>query len=363
MPNVTAIIDLKALVHNMELIKSKAPKSKIIAIVKANAYGHGLLQAAGALLELVDGFGVARIGEAKVLHENGFTKPIFLLEGFYNQEDVPVISRFGFVSAIHDEEQIRMIQNSKVEKPLECFLKIDIGMHRLGANPEDVDRLAAMLNDCPQVKKPIGLVSHLSVADTPPEFDYNRQQISYFNETAKRFKGPLCLANSAGIMEWPESHTEYVRPGIIMYGITPFPNESGADRGLIPVMTLKSTIIALRRVKKGAKVGYGAAWVAPNDTVVGIIAMGYGDGYPRNAPNGTPVYVNGRLVPTSGHVCMDMMFVDLGPDSKDRIGDEAVLWGKELPVERIADLCGTIPYELVCKIMPRVRFEYINPYP
>ena len=206
---------------------------------------------------------------------------------------------------------------------------------------------------------PIGLISHLSVADTPTETDYNIAQINYFRETAKHFSGDLCLSNSAGILAWPDSHTPWVRPGIIMYGISPFEDKVGSDFGLKPVMTLKSSIIAIRKVKKGAKVGYGAAWTAPYDTTIGIVATGYGDGYPRVAPNGTPVLINGKYVPTAGHVCMDMMFVDLGLNSQDKVGDEAILWGKGLPVEKIAKLCGTIPYELVCRVMPRVRVELI----
>ena len=188
----------------------------------------------------------------------------------------------------------------------------------------------------------------------------NREQIDYFLEVAKDFTGDLCLANSAGILFWPKSHTKWVRPGVILYGISPFADRVGSDFQLEPVMTLRSSLIAIRKIKKGAKVGYGAAWTAPCDTTLGIVSTGYGDGYPRTAPNGTPVWVNGRIVPSVGHVCMDMMFVDLGPNAQDKIGDKVVLWGKEVPVEKVAALCGTIPYELVCHIMPRVEIANLS---
>ena len=359
MKAATAEINTQALKNNIDIIKTYVPGSKIVAVVKANAYGHGLYQVASALYEKVDAFAVARLDEALNLREQGIKKPIILLEGFFNEEDLPFIARSEIYTAVHDMEQLEAIERAKVEKPLHCWLKIDIGMHRLGADPQDVLKMKERLEECPNVLKPIGLISHLSVADTPAETEYNIAQINYFRETAKHFSGDLCLSNSAGILAWPDSHTSWVRPGIIMYGISPFDDKVGADFGLEPVMTLKSSVIAIRKVKKGAKVGYGAAWTAPYDTTIGIVATGYGDGYPRVAPNGTPVLINGRYVPTAGHVCMDMLFVDLGIDSQDKIGDEAILWGKGLPVEKIAKMCGTIPYELVCRVMPRVRVELI----
>lgn len=360
MKAVTAEINLKALVHNVQTIRGMVPNSKIVAVVKANAYGHGLYTVADTLDAYVDALAVARIDEALSLRERGVKKPIILLEGFFENSDVRLISEYKLHTAVHDIEQVEAIEQSDIKSPINCWMKIDIGMHRLGASPEQIAEMKSRLEACDKVVQPIGLISHLSVADTPAEFDYNREQIDYFLETAKSFKGDLCLANSAGILCWPKSHTKWVRPGIILYGISPFEDRVGADFQLEPVMTLRSSLIAIRKLKKGAKVGYGAAWTAPRDTILGIVATGYGDGYPRTAPNGTPVWVNGRIVPSVGHVCMDMMFVDLGPDSADRIGDKVVLWGKEVPVEKIASLCGTIPYELVCHIMPRVEIANIG---
>ncbi|MGN8851178.1 alanine racemase [Anaerobiospirillum succiniciproducens] len=360
MKSVTAVINRQALVDNLKLIRSKVPESNLVAVVKANAYGHGLVQVARTLEPYVEAFAVARVPEAMELKLSGIKKKIILLEGFLNAEDIPVISEHGFYTAVHDMEQIKAIEQSHISKPINAWLKIDIGMHRLGAAEEEVAKMKQLLESSDKVAKPIGLISHLSVADTPEKDEYNQQQIEYFNKVAKCFSGDICLANSAGIIACPNARTQWVRPGIIMYGISPFADRTGSDLGLTPVMTLKSSLIAMRKVKKGAMVGYGAAWTAPYDTVIGIVAAGYGDGYPRSMPNGTPVRINGRNVPTAGHVCMDMLFVDLGPESTDKIGDEVILWGDGLPVERIATLANTIPYELVCRIMPRVNIEAIN---
>ncbi|NLK85278.1 MAG: alanine racemase [Aeromonadales bacterium] len=359
MQYITAYIDKNALVHNIKQIKKLVPQSNVIAVVKANAYGHGAYAVTNALKEHVQGFAVARISEAIELRKEGITTPIFLLEGFYNDEDVAFISRYNLYTSVHDIEQVEAIEKAKVNKQIHVWLQIDVGMHRLGScDKETIFEIKKRLEACKNVVKPIGLISHLSVADTPSENDYNQKQIQFFKEIAKEFEGDLCLTNSAGIFKWPESHTQWVRPGIVIYGISPFDDKVGSDLNLIPAMTLECSILALHKVKKGDKIGYGAYFVADKDTTIGVISCGYGDGYPRCAPNGTPVLVNGRIVPTAGHVCMDMMFVDLGPNAKDRIGDKAVLWGKGLPVETIAKKCNTIPYELICHIMPRVNIEF-----
>ncbi len=357
MKSVTAVINTQALISNIEQIKGMAPHSKLVAVVKANAYGHGVITVAQALDSKVDAFAVARLPEALELRAAGIVKPVILLEGFLNDEDLPVIAEQGFYTAIHDQEQINALERTELAQPIHAWLKIDIGMHRLGAAKDEVKSMKARLEASDKVIKPLGLISHLSVADCPEQSAYNEEQINYFFEVAQDFTGDLCLGNSAGIISWPQSRTTYVRPGIIMYGISPYTDKTGADLGLTPVMTLKSSIIALRHIKKGDRVGYGATWTAPHDTILGIVGAGYGDGYPRSVPNGSPVLINGRKVPTAGRVCMDMLFVDLGPDSQDQIGDEAILWGEGLPVEHIANLCGTIPYELVCRIMPRVNME------
>ncbi len=355
MKAVIAQIDHNALIHNVKTIKAMVPDSHIAAVVKANAYGHGLLTVADTLQPYVGAFAVARLDEALSLRERGISRDIILLEGFFEDSDINTISHHNFLTVIHDIEQVDAIERAEVAKPIRCWMKIDIGMHRLGASYDQISEMKYRLENCRNVKHPLGLISHLSVADTPSESEYNCEQIDRFIKVSRDFKGDLCLANSAGILKWPASHTKWVRPGIILYGISPFEDKVGSDFGLKPVMTLRSSLIAVRKVKKGAKVGYGAAWTAPVDTVIGIAAVGYGDGYPRTAPTGTPVWVNGRIAGSVGHVCMDMMFVDLGPQASDRVGSEVVLWGSEVPVEKVAKLCGTIPYELVCHIMPRVK--------
>lgn len=359
MKSVTVIINTQALKDNLTKIKSFVPNSKLVAVVKANAYGHDLKTVAPVIEPFVDAYAVARLPEGLELREMGINKPVILLEGFFNDSDVKLIAQNGFYTAVHDMQQLEAIEKTQLPDghKLHCWLKIDIGMHRLGASKDEVWEMKRRLENSPNVMQPIGLISHLSVADTPSELEYNQEQLDYFTEVSKHFSGDICLGNSAGIVSWEQSRTTYVRPGIILYGISPFADKTGTDLGLTPVMTLKSSLIATRKIKKGDKVGYGAAWVAPHDTTLGIIAAGYGDGYPRSMPNGSPVLLNGRYVPTAGHVCMDMLFVDLGPNSQDQLGDEAILWGEGLPVEKLAALCDTIPYELVCHIMPRVNLE------
>ncbi len=359
MQSVRAIIDLSALKHNFQVIKSKIPNSKVVAVVKANAYGHGLVKVAEALKDYADAYAVARIEEGLSLRSSGIVKPIILLEGFFNEDDIPVIVANNFQTAVHSENLLEQIERANVPSPVQCWLKLDTGMHRLGVGPKEAQEFYERMMKSPNVAKPFGLISHLCTADEPAKSDYTNMQISCFNAFAATHpEMPTALANSAGIYSWPDSHTDWVRPGIILYGVSPYEDKNGVDLGLKPVMTLKSNLIAVKNLNKGDKVGYGIAYEAPCDTVLGIVAMGYGDGYPRQTPNGTPVLINGRLVKTAGHVCMDMMFVDLGPGATDKVGDEVTLWGEGLPVEIIANQVGTIPYELVLKLTNRVDYIY-----
>ncbi|MGN1357350.1 MAG: alanine racemase [Succinivibrionaceae bacterium] len=359
MQSVRAIIDLKALRHNFQLIKSKVPNSKIVAVVKANAYGHGLVEVARSLSDCADAYAVARIEEGLSLRSAGIVKPIILLEGFFNESDIPVIVANNFQTAVHSEQLLEQIEHAVLPSPVKCWLKLDTGMHRLGVGPEEAESFYQRMINSPNVAEPVGLISHLCTADEPDKADYTRKQIECFTAFAAAHPDmPTALANSAGVFSWPSSHTDYVRPGIVLYGVSPYEDQTGEDLGLKPVMTLKSNLIAVKKLKKGDKVGYGISYEAPYDTVLGIVAMGYGDGYPRQTPNGTPVLVNNRLVKTAGHVCMDMMFVDLGPDAHDQPGDEVTLWGEGLPVEIISGKVGTIPYELVLKLTSRVDYVY-----
>ncbi|USD66725.1 alanine racemase [Vibrio sp. SCSIO 43136] len=351
-----AHIDLGALKHNLRQVKKQAPKSKVMAVVKANGYGHGLTHIAEHA-EDADAFGVARIEEALQLRASGIVKPILLLEGFYSPTDLPILVTNNIQTAVHCYEQLEALEQAKLETPVKVWLKVDSGMHRLGVHPEQYGDFVARLKACNNVAKPLRYVSHFGCAD---EIDKSitSEQISLFTQLTEGCKGERSLAASAGILAWPDSHLEWVRPGIIMYGVSPFADKSAQSMGFKPAMTLSSHLIAVRNVKQGECVGYGATWCAEQDTKVGVIAIGYGDGYPRMAPNGTPVLVNGRRAPICGRVSMDMITIDLGPDADDKVGDEVIMWGGELPVEEVAAHVGTIGYELVTKLTSRVEMSY-----
>ncbi|UIP27711.1 alanine racemase [Photobacterium sp. TLY01] len=358
MKAATAYIDTRALRQNMRLIRQQAPGCKLLAMVKANGYGHGLEQVAAGLPD-ADGFGVARIEEALSLRACGVVKPILLMEGFYSPSDLPVLVTNNIQTVVHTIEQLEALEQATLEMPVKVWLKIDSGMHRLGVRPEEFQPFVDRLHASPNVAQPLRYMSHFACAD---ELDspVTDSQIQTFMSLTQGCRGERSLANSAGILAWPDSHLEWIRPGIIMYGISPFADKahSAEAYGMQPVMTLTSSVIAVRTVKQGEAVGYGGSWVSERDTKVGVVAIGYGDGYPRTAPNGTPVLINGRLVPIAGRVSMDMLTVDLGPDASDQVGDEAILWGQGLPAEVIAEHVGTIAYELVTKLTSRVSMAY-----
>lgn len=356
MKAATASINLDALKHNLARIKHQAPSSKVMAVVKANGYGHGLRHVAKHA-EGADAFGVARIEEALGLRACGVVKPILLLEGFYSPGDLPVLVTNNIQTVVHCEEQLQALEDAELDTPVMVWLKVDSGMHRLGVRPEQYETFVARLKRCPNVAKPLRYMSHFGCADEL-ESSTTQEQTELFLSLTQGCEGERSLAASAGLLAWPESQLEWVRPGIIMYGVSPFNDQSAADLGYQPVMTLKSHLIAVRDVKQGEKVGYGGTWTCAQDTKVGVIAIGYGDGYPRTAPNGTPVLVNGRRVPIVGRVSMDMLTVDLGGDAQDKVGDEAILWGQDLPSEEVASHIGTIAYELVTKLTSRVEMDY-----
>ncbi|WP_202816236.1 alanine racemase [Vibrio bivalvicida] len=358
MKAATAFINLEALKHNLAQIKQQAPNSKVMAVVKANSYGHGLRHiaknATGA-----DAFGVARIEEALQLRACGVVKPILLLEGFYSSGDLPVLVTNNIQTVVHCEEQLLALEQAELETPVVVWLKIDSGMHRLGVRPEQYPEFVARLKTCRNVAKPLRYMSHFGCADELDKTTTN-EQTELFMTLTEGCEGERSLAASAGLLAWPNSQLDWVRPGIIMYGVSPFNDRNAEQMGYQPVMTLKSHLIAVRDVKAGESVGYGGIWTSQRDTKVGVIAIGYGDGYPRTAPNGTPVLVNGRKVPIAGRVSMDMLTVDLGANAEDKVGDEAILWGKALPAEEVAYHIGTIAYELVTKLTSRVDMEYSN---
>jgi alanine racemase len=354
-----AEINLSALQHNLSILKQHSKQSKLVAVIKANAYGHGMVALAKQLQvsQQVYALGVARLSEALQLRDSGIQLPIILLEGFFNDSDVPLLVEHQLQTVIHSQEQLHALLNNDLEQKITVWLKLDTGMHRLGFHPAAFAQALETLNSAKQVQQPVNFITHFSCADEINN-PMTTQQVALFNSTTAGQPGLCSLASSAGILAWTEAHADVVRPGITMYGISPFEDKKGSDHLLQPVMTLKSRLIAVRQHTANESVGYGATWTSQQDTMLGVIAVGYGDGYPRLAPTGTPVLVNGRIVPLVGRVSMDMITVDLGPTATDKVGDQVTLWGEGLAVETVAKHIGTIAYELVTKLTARVSLSY-----
>lgn len=344
-------INLAALRHNLKRVRKAAPGCKVMAAVKANGYGHGLVRVAQALTES-DGFGVACINEALQLRAAGINSPITLLEGFFHDDEIPLIEQHRLDLLLHHAEQIEALEQAVIRTPIRVWLKIDTGMHRLGVSPQSTASLWQRLEQHPKLQ-PLGQMTHLARADEP-DHPITATQLQCFREATANLHGERAIANSAGVLGWPETHGDWVRPGIMLYGVSPFVGGRAVEHDLKPVMTLSSELIAVNMLQKGDAVGYGGTWTCPEAMPVGVVAVGYGDGYPRHAINGTPVLVNGRRVPMIGRVSMDMICVDLRSQPEAHIGDPVVLWGEGLPVEEIAEAAGTIAYELLCGVTQRV---------
>ncbi|MDH5301374.1 MAG: alanine racemase [Gammaproteobacteria bacterium] len=355
--HAVATIDHSALRHNLQLVRAVAPRSGVIAVIKANAYGHNVESMIDSL-DAADLFGVAHVGEAVALRQAGCTKPLLVLEGFFDTEERAACVRYDLQVVVHHQLQIDLLRQTTLSRPLHTWLKIDTGMHRLGFALDSAAQALQQLQSCRNVAS-ITAMSHFAGAD---ELDSSRteRQLQRFNQVTDGWNLPRSMANSAGVFSQPQSHFDWVRPGIALYGISPFGHQPASSLGLRPVMTLRSCLMAINDIKAGEAVGYGATWRTQRDTRIGVIGIGYGDGYPRHARNGTPVLVNGRQVPLAGRVSMDMICVDLGPDSHDKVGDPVVLWGKGLAAEVIADYANTIAYELVCGITSRVRLDHVH---
>jgi len=345
-----AIIDLAALRANLQRVQACASSQRIMAVVKANAYGHGAVRVAEVLESNVDAFAVRSLEEALTLRDAGISKPIVLLEGFFRPEELPLIAQGAIEIVMHTGKQFEELinTNTPLNNAINVWLKVDTGMHRLGFSPNEIETIYKRLKECPQVAE-IRLISHLSCADNRDDA-MTEIQSEDFMELATALELESSLANSAGILGWPQTHADWVRPGIMLYGVSPFPNRVAKEEDLQAVMQLQSSLISVKRLKKGDSVGYGATWTSPQSMLVGVVAIGYADGYPRHAPSGTPVLVNDTRVPLVGRVSMDMITVDLRNQPNARIGDPVVLWGKNLPVEEVASLAGTIGYELLCHV-------------
>lgn len=355
-----AVIDIAALRHNLSRVRVVAPDSRVLAVIKANAYGHGLLRVATTLAGAVEGFGVARIDEALALRRGGITRPVLLLEGIHTPGQLAEVRAHDLEIVVHHPVQLDWLEAAPRGEPVRVWLKIDTGMHRLGFAPDQVAPAYTRLCACPAVMTPLRLMSHLACADERDD-PRNVTQLALFAETVRDLVGERSLAQSAGLLGWPLAQYDWVRPGIMLYGVSPFAGSVAAEFDLRPAMSLESTLIAVNRFRKGDAIGYGASWVCPEDMPVGVAAIGYGDGYPRHAPAGTPVLVNGRRAALAGRVSMDMICIDLREQPEAGVGDPVVVWGEtpegtRLPVETIAEHAGTIGYELLCGVTSRVVF-------
>lgn len=353
-----AVIDFGALSHNYDKLKSLCKNQKVVAVVKGNAYGHNAVKTAKTLAH-ADMFAVSRIEEAVELRDAGIPQPILLLEGCFCADDLKMAAEKNFHTAIHSEEQLNDLEQTALVNPVTVWIKLDTGMHRLGVQPYELPDFVSRIEATKKVAGPVGFMSHFCCADDK-ESDATKKQLDLFLKSTAPYPGPKTLANSAGILYWETSHFDYCRGGIALYGISPTEGVTGKELGFEPVMTLKTKLIAVRKHKANQPVGYGETWTSDRDTNMGVIAMGYGDGFPRCAPAGTPVYINGRIVPIAGRVSMDMITVDLGPDAQDKVGDTVEMWGHNLAVETVAEAVGTIPYELVIKLANRIKKTYIE---
>lgn len=348
-------IDLLALQHNLQRVRELAPGCSVMTMVKANAYGHGIVRVAHALTTS-DSLGVASLEEGLILRESGITQPITLIEGLFYSEEMAEAAKHRFNLVVHHFPHIEMLEKAQVDKPFTVWLKVNTGMHRLGIDPAQLNEAYQRLLACSAVNKPIGLMTHFAEADMV-DSPATQRQIELFNNTTAHINGPRSLANSAAVIAWPDSLGDCVRPGLMLYGASPFAGKTGLDHGLKPVMTLWSRIIAISPVKKGGKVGYGGTWEAEEDMMIGVVGVGYGDGYPQHAKNGTPVLVNGEQCPLIGRVSMDMLTVDLRKQPNAKIGDPVILWGAGLPVELVAKHSNTSAYEILTRMTPRPKIE------
>ncbi|MDO9107204.1 MAG: alanine racemase [Methylovulum sp.] len=352
-PAAYAVLKLDAIQHNLQTVRRHAPKAKIMAVIKGNGYGHGLLRIAEAL-NAVDAFAVARVDEGIRLRKAGLKNRIVVLEGFTSNDELDALLIYQLDALVHSHTQLDIFAGRSERAQIAVWLKIDTGMNRLGFKAKDFNAVYQRLNDCPIIKRPISLMTHLASADDPQD-PMTLKQITLFNDTLQGIPGERSIANSAGILGWQEALADWVRPGIMLYGISPFPGSTGAQLGLKPIMGLHSRLIAVKPITAGDTVGYAGSWVCEKPTLLGVVAIGYGDGYPRHAKVGTPVLLNGGRVPLIGRVSMDMITVDLQTQPQAKPGDPVTLWGEGLAVEEIADWAGTIPYTLVCGITQRVR--------
>ena len=346
-----AQINLAALRENLARVRAQAPGAQVLAVVKANAYGHGLMRVLPAL-EDADGLALVELDAAVSLREQRYTRRILLLEGFFAESELAEIAQRRLAIVVHDVEQVKMLEAATLVRPLEIFVKVNTGMNRLGFRPPEVADVCARLARAPAVAA-LRLMTHFARAE---EEDGIAEPLALFESACRGLPYPRSVANSAGIIRYAEVGGDFVRPGIMLYGATPLPYDTSDMLGLRPVMTLRSEIISVQELKANESVGYGAQYTASRPHRVGVVACGYADGYPRHAPNGTPVRVLGTKVRLAGRVSMDMITVDLTDVPDARVGSPVVLWGEGMPVDDVAAAAATVGYELLCAVAPRVPF-------
>ena len=352
---IRAVVDAAALRHNLRQVRRVAPESRVMAVIKANAYGHGLVPAAKALAE-ADGFAVARLGEGLALRAAGLTNRILLLEGVFSAEQLAAAAQARFELMVHSFEQLELLEALSGDAQVTAWIKVDSGMNRLGFRLDEFGAAYERLRRNAHVHADPTLVTHLACADDRRD-TRTGQQLADFAAATSGLAGARSIANSAGVLAWPTARADWVRPGLMLYGVSPFPSGTGAELGLRPAMTLRTQVIAVKDVMAGETVGYGGAWTAARATRMAVVAAGYGDGYPRGSRSGTPVQVSGRRAPLIGRVSMDMITVDVTDLPPVTVGDPVVLWGSEIPVEEVAAHAGAIAWDLLCGVSQRVPLE------
>ena len=346
---IQATIHLDALRHNLALVRQFAPDSRVMAVIKANGYGHGLLRVAQGLSE-AEGFAVLGVDEGVALREAGFKQAILLLEGLFDAVELEITARHGLAVVVHNETQLHMLEAVRGLSPVDVFLKVNTGMNRLGVPVGRFWSFYDRLRACKTVGR-MTLMTHFATAD---EAAGVAGQFELFDGLTREISCPRSMANSAAILRYPQTHADWVRPGIMLYGATPFPDQSALELGLKPAMTFSSAIIAVQNLQPGQSVGYGHRFTAERPTRVGVVACGYADGYPRHARNGTPIAVAGKMTHTIGRVSMDMMFANLTDLPEADVGSPVELWGAQVPVDAVAEASDTVGYELLCAVARRV---------
>ncbi|MFT4941219.1 MAG: alanine racemase [Paraglaciecola sp.] len=358
------IIDLSAIKANCALAESLSPHSNIVAVIKADAYGHGAIEVAKALEPQVQMLTVSCLEEAQSLREGGISKPILLLEGCFSEAEILIAEQLNLQLVVHNQRQVDQLVNTRLNSQLKIWLKIDTGMHRLGIAAESVENIYQQLIACAHVSQVV-LTTHLASADRLSS-DFTATQLSLYEQavstTVAQAREPIeqSIANSAGVLAWPQSRRDWNRPGIMLYGLSPFASSHHEANKLLPAMTFKSQIIALRIIAPGESVGYGNTWTASQISLIATVAAGYGDGYPRGAKSGTPVLVGGKRAKLVGSVSMDMICVDVTELQGVEIGDEVEMWGKNLSANEVADWSDTIGYELVTRMPRRAGRTYLS---